>query len=101
MPLQVGAGSAVIFDRRLWHAASPNYGNHARKVLFYGYAYRWIRPKCIMDVDDLMVKADPIRRQLLGATTGQSRYYRPTDEDVPLRTWLRENSDETFAWGNR
>ena len=101
MPVQVPAGTAVFFDRRLWHASSPNYLNHPRKVLFYGYAYRWIRPKCIMDVDDLREKSGPIRQQLLGATTSQDRYYLPGEEDVPLRTWLQENSPEQFAWGSR
>ena len=99
--MQVPAGTAVFFDRRLWHAASPNYLNHTRKVLFYGYAYRWIRPKCIMEVDDLREKADSIRQQLLGATTAQDRYYLPGEEDVPLRTWLQEHSNEEFAWSTR
>ncbi|NKB67328.1 MAG: hypothetical protein GKR89_09735 [Candidatus Latescibacteria bacterium] len=101
MPLRVNGGSAVLFDRRLWHAASPNYLNRPRKVLFYGYAYRWIRPKCIMEVDHLLENIDPIRRQLLGTTTAQDHYYLPSDEDVPLRTWLKENSDESFAWSHR
>jgi hypothetical protein len=101
IPVRVKAGSAVIFDRRLWHASSPNYLNRPRKVLFYGYAYRWVRPKCIMAVDELLATADPIRRQLLGGSTSQSGYYLPQDEDIPLRAWLRENSEETFAWKSR
>ncbi len=101
MPIQVSAGSAVLFDRRLWHASSPNYLKRPRKVLFYGYAYRWIRPKCIMEVDHLFERLSPIRRQLLGATTKQAAYYLPSEEDVPLRTWLKANSDEPFAWSHR
>ena len=101
MPMQVPAGTAVLFDRRLWHASSPNYLDQSRKVLFYGYAYRWIRPKCIMDVDDLREKTTPIRRQLLGATGSQDGYYLPSEGDVPLRTWLQENSGEKFTWGHR
>ena len=95
------SGTAVLFDRRLWHASSPNYLDQSRKVLFYGYAYRWIRPKCIMDVDDLRQKTTPIRRQLLGATASQDGYYLPSEGDVPLRTWLQENSGEKFTWGYR
>ena len=101
MPVQVRAGAAVLFDRRLWHSASPNILDRTRKVLFYGYAYRWIRPKCVMEVDDLLEASNPIRQQLLGAATAQDRYYLPSDEDVPLRAWLKEHSDETFAWGMR
>ena len=101
MPIRVSAGSAVLFDRRLWHASSPNYLNRPRKVLFYGYAYRWIRPKCIMEVDHLFEHTDPIRQQLLGAATKQAGYYLPSEEDVPLRTWLKANSDESFTWSHR
>ena len=80
--MRVPAGTAVLFDRCLWHASSPNYLDQSRKVLFYGYAYRWIRPKCIMDVDDLREKTTPIRRQLLGATGSQDGYYLPSEGDV-------------------
>jgi len=101
IPVQVSAGTAVLFDRRLWHASSPNYLNQTRKVLFYGYAYRWIRPKCIMNVDKLRAETTPIRRQLLGVTSSQDGYYLPTEEDVPLRKWLKENSDDGLTWGSR
>ena len=101
IPIQVSAGTAVLFDRRLWHASSPNYLEQTRKVLFYGYAYRWIRPKCIMDVDQLREKTTLIRRQLLGATSSQTGYYQPKEEDVPLRQWLKENSIEVLSWGAR
>ena len=59
-------GTAVLFDRRLWHSASPNWSDVTRKVLFYGYGYRWARVKDDMTVEDLWPKSDPIRRQLLG-----------------------------------
>ena len=36
-----------------------------RKALFYGYGYRWIRPKDEMSVEPLYERCDPIRRQLL------------------------------------
>jgi ectoine hydroxylase-related dioxygenase (phytanoyl-CoA dioxygenase family) len=92
LPVAVRAGSAVFFDRRLWHSPSPNTGDETRKVLFYGYSYRWLRPRDDMTVAHLMERSDPIRRQLLGASaTGGHGYTSPKDEDVPLRTWLREN----------
>lgn len=90
--VQVPAGSAVFFDRRLWHAPSPNRSDVTRKVLFYGYSYRWLRPRDDMTVSHLIDRCDPIRRQLLGASpTGGYGYTSPSDEDVPLRTWLREH----------
>ncbi|MCI0561127.1 MAG: phytanoyl-CoA dioxygenase family protein, partial [Nitrososphaera sp.] len=92
--IQVRSGSAVFFDRRLWHASSPNFSKVTRKVLFYGYSYRWLRPRDDMTVSHYMDRCDPIRRQLLGASTGGFGYTTPSDEDVPLRTWLKEHLGE-------
>jgi ectoine hydroxylase-related dioxygenase (phytanoyl-CoA dioxygenase family) len=96
MPVCVPPGTAVLFDRRLWHAASPNTTDGSkRKVLFYGYGYRWIRTKDDMTIpDEVMERADPIRRQLLGWSTNANGRYSPTDADVPLRGWLREHRPE-------
>jgi ectoine hydroxylase-related dioxygenase (phytanoyl-CoA dioxygenase family) len=91
LPITARAGDALIFDRRLWHAASPNTAAIARKVLFYGYSYRWLRPKCDMDVSKVWEESDPIRRQLLGGCTNSNGYYDPKPEDVPLRGWLQEH----------
>lgn len=92
VPIRVRPGTAVFFDRRLWHTPSLNTSGQTRKVLFYGYSYRWLRPRDDMTVAHLMERCDPIRRQLLGASpTGGYGYTSPTDEDVPLRTWLREH----------
>ncbi|MEO2005852.1 MAG: phytanoyl-CoA dioxygenase family protein [Candidatus Poribacteria bacterium] len=86
-------GAAVFFDRRLWHSASPNSSDMTRKVLFYGYSYRWLRPRDNMTVDHYLARCDPIRRQLLGASvTGGMGYTSPRDEDVPLRAWLAEHA---------
>lgn len=91
-PVLVKPGSAVFFDRRLWHAASPNWSEVTRKVLFYGYGYRWLRTKDDMTVADLRDRSEPIRRQLLGWGTSANGYYTPTEADVPLRGWLAEHS---------
>ena len=94
VPVLAKPGTAVFFDRRLWHTASPNWSDVTRKILFYGYGYRWLRTKDDMSVRDLWEGSDPIRRQMLGAGTGANGYYSPGDEDVPLRVWLREHSPE-------
>ena len=44
VPVLVPAGTAVFFDRRIWHSSSANHWHNPRKVLFYGYSYRWLRP---------------------------------------------------------
>jgi ectoine hydroxylase len=92
IPVCVKPGTAVFFDRRLWHAASPNWSDITRKVLFYGYGYRWIRTKDDMTVQSLWQESSPIRRQLLGDGLNANGHYTPTDGDVPLRVWLREHA---------
>ena len=90
--IQVEAGDAVFFDRRLWHAAGINKSNDTRKALFYGYSYRWLKPRDNMTVAHYMESADPVLRQLLGASAnGGFGYTSPAAEDVPLKTWLEEN----------
>lgn len=92
VPVLAKPGTAVFFDRRLWHSASPNWSDITRKVLFYGYGYRWIRTKDDMTVQSLWEQSDPIRRQMLGWGVNANGFYTPSDADVPLRVWLREHS---------
>ena len=89
-PVCVRAGSAILLDRRLWHSRSANASDITRKVVWFGYAYRWLRTKDEMTVQHLYPRLDPIRRQLLGDGSANG-VYDPTDDDVPLRTWLREH----------
>ncbi len=59
------------------------------------YSYRWLRPRDDMTVDRYLADADPIRRQLLGASpTGGFGYTSPSEEDIPLRSWLVEHLGE-------
>ena len=90
--IRVRAGTAVFFDRRIWHTGSANLSNRTRKVLFYGYSYRWLRPRDDMTVDHLMDRCDPVSRQLLGASSGGFGYTSPREEDVPLRDWIRKHA---------
>ena len=93
--LKVPAGSAIIFDRRLWHARGPNHSTSTRIVLYYGYSYRWLKPRDDMTIDNLLDRCDPIRRQLLGdSVTGNHSFTSPKDEDVPLRAWISEHAGE-------
>lgn len=92
IPLAVKPGTAVIFDRRLWHSRSLNTSQVTRKGVFLGYAYRWLQPKDDMQVDHLYDKVDPIRRQLLGWKTSSDGLYAPTSQDVPLYEMLKENN---------
>ncbi|MBI4551656.1 MAG: phytanoyl-CoA dioxygenase family protein [Candidatus Latescibacteria bacterium] len=92
-PVCVPSGTAVLFDRRLWHSASLNYSTITRKVLFYGYGYRWLRTKDDMTVAHVLEGCtDPIRRQLLGDGINANGRFSPTDADVPLKGWLEEHA---------
>jgi ectoine hydroxylase-related dioxygenase (phytanoyl-CoA dioxygenase family) len=94
VPVCVKPGTAVFFDRRTWHTATPNWSDVTRKVLFYGYGYRWIRTKDDMTVQSLWPQCDPIRRQILGWGVNCNGHFTPTDDDVPLRGWLKEHCPE-------
>lgn len=89
VPVCVRPGTAVFFDRRLWHAASPNQSDITRKVLFYGYGYRWLRTKDDMTVAHVLERcSDPIRRQLLGDGINANGRFSPTDAEAPLKKWV-------------
>lgn len=90
-PILAGPGTAVVFDRRLWHARGTNTSALTRKALFVGYTYRWVRPRdnCLRNGLDL-ASVSPLRRQLLGDAASGLGYWLPTDEEVPLRGWLAE-----------
>jgi ectoine hydroxylase len=88
MPVLVEAGSAVIFDRRLWHARGDNRSERTRKALFYGYTHRWIRPRDELEIEpERAAILTPLRKQLLGFGNGKGpdSYWFPADDDVPLR----------------
>jgi ectoine hydroxylase len=89
IPLRLPPGTAVIHDRRIWHARGHNRSDVTRMALFYGYGFRWLRQRdpvreLPVDVDSL----DPVRRQLLDLpvpTSGHTHYV-PEPDDVPLRS---------------
>jgi ectoine hydroxylase len=89
-PVLIEAGTAVLIDRRLWHARGDNRSGRTRKALFYAYTYRWIRERDQLGLTDAQLEGlDPVTRQLLGAGTSAIGYWIPTEEDVPLRAAMR------------
>lgn len=94
IPLFIPPGTAVFFDRRLWHSRSPNHSAMKRKAIFYGYSYRWLRPRDNLKIEDFDHCEDAIRRQLLGASHDGHGYSSPQPEDVPLKYWIREHLGE-------
>jgi ectoine hydroxylase len=91
-PILVEAGSAVIFDRRLWHARGDNVSDRTRKALFYGYTHRWIRPRDELTVPpERLAGLTPLRRQLLGLADDTSNYWFPTDAALRSRMPLKSS----------
>jgi len=101
LDLCVKAGTAVLFDRRMWHRRGLNTSNTSRKVLFFGYSYRWLRGLDFnLMPQEILKKCDPIRRQLLGDGVDIKGWWQPTEADVPLRTWIKEHRGEELPiWG--
>ncbi|MDE3259772.1 MAG: phytanoyl-CoA dioxygenase family protein [Gemmatimonadota bacterium] len=98
MQVRVKAGTAVLFDRRLWHSRGFNTSDITRKVLFLGYSYRWLRGLDYNLIPDEILEAcDPIRRQLLGDGVDVKGWWQPTDADVPLKGWLLEHKGESYV----
>ncbi len=98
MDLLVKRGTAVLFDRRMWHSRGRNYSDVTRKVLFMGYSYRWLRGLDYnLMPEEILKKCDPIRRQLLGDGVDIKGWWQPTNADVPLKTWIAEHRGEEYV----
>ena len=99
LQVRVKPGTAVLFDRRMWHCRGKNTSEVTRKVVFIGYSYRWLRG---LDYNvmptELLAKCDPIRRQLLGDGCDVKGWWQPTEDDVPLKTWIQESRGEDFLF---
>ena len=111
--VNVRPGTALVWRSALWHCVSPNLSGQARKCLYYGYHPRWIRPSDFEHQDPVVLEGcTPIQLQLLGELgTGKknysgddavqpvSRYWRPKDEDIPLKAWAEELKKERTEEG--
>jgi ectoine hydroxylase len=95
-PVLCEPGSALLLDRRTWHASSPNWAsNDARVALFYGYAFRWITAKGPRTMPPSLEDCDPTRRQLLGLWDDPNSPYEPGEDGPPLRVWLEQHAADT------
>jgi ectoine hydroxylase-related dioxygenase (phytanoyl-CoA dioxygenase family) len=101
MPVLAEPGTAMIFDRRLWHSRSDNHSDEVRKALFLAYTYRWIRPRDELQAGkDWLASLPPVRRQLVGASSSVMGYWMPENGDAPLRDMLTEQGllEPEISW---
>ena len=105
-PILADRGDAVIFDRRLYHSRSENDSDITRKMLFYGYAYRWMQGHIynsivLMSIYEDLLENYPVRQQLLGMGLTADNAYYPEDKDIPLKGMLDEleGYGDIVCWG--
>ncbi len=92
IPMAVRPGTAFVFEQRTWHGIGQNWSGFPRKTLFYGYAYRWVKPMDYITMpEDLLERCNPVQKQLLGVVSDPLSYYLPKDEDVPLKALVEQN----------
>jgi ectoine hydroxylase-related dioxygenase (phytanoyl-CoA dioxygenase family) len=88
------AGTAIMFDNRLWHSPMPNYSAYTRKTIYFEYTLRAFRPTDHHQYPEEMVcQYSDLRKQLLGwdfseIADGYQGYSEPQDSDTPLKGWL-------------
>lgn len=90
--IKANRGDALLFDRRLWHSRSKNLSDVTRKVLFYGYCYRWLVGQKYQETLSTAVygrKLPPILRQMLGIDSTADNVYYPSEDVVPLRQYIK------------
>jgi ectoine hydroxylase len=98
VPILAPAGSALVLDSRTWHSVGKNQSAVTRKMVYYAYSYRWIRPNEEVALPDEQFAAlSPVQRQLLGAATSAQGFHFPVEEDVPLRQAVRDAGIESFT----
>jgi len=82
-------GDAFLFEQRTYHAGGHNWSDIPRRTVFFGYGYRWFKAMDYIQMpDEIVAKANPIQKQLLGVVKDPLSYFIPVEEDVPLRKLL-------------
>ena len=84
-------GDALVFHNALWHAVAPNTSVAPRQALYYTYGPTWVRlADRAASSPELLERAGPVRRQLLGGSVGSDGGYGTAygdgslDEQFPL-----------------
>lgn len=86
IPLECPAGTMIVFDSTLWHAAGPNTSGHDRLAVNHQFTRSYIKQQIdyVRALGDETVLAQPARtQQLLGwytrVVTSLDEYYQPPE----------------------
>ncbi len=92
LALECPAGSMIVFDSTLWHAAGQNTSGRDRLAINHQFTRSWIKQQIdyVRALGDDVVLAQPARsQQLLGwytrVVTSLDEYYRPAEERLYRR----------------
>jgi ectoine hydroxylase-related dioxygenase (phytanoyl-CoA dioxygenase family) len=87
VPVECPAGSMIVFDSTLWHAAGPNTSGRDRLAINHQFTRSWIKQQVdyVRALGDAVVEAQsPRTQQLLGwytrVVTSLDEYYRPAEQ---------------------
>lgn len=87
MPVECPAGSMIVFDSTLWHAAGGNTSGRDRLAINHQFTRSWIKQQIdyVRALGDACVEARPPRtQQLLGwytrVVTSLDEYYQPPEQ---------------------
>ena len=87
IPVECPAGSMIVFDSTLWHAAGANVSGNDRLGINQQFTRSWIKQQ--IDYvralgDEVVLAQNPRTQQLLGwytrVVTSLDEYYRPSDQ---------------------
>lgn len=86
LPLSCPAGSAIVFDSTLWHAAGENRSAHNRLAINHQFTRSWIKQQidyCRALPTELLAALPERTRQLMGmhtrVVTSLDEYYQPEE----------------------
>jgi ectoine hydroxylase-related dioxygenase (phytanoyl-CoA dioxygenase family) len=92
VPLECPAGSMIVFDSTLWHAAGSNTSGRDRLAINHQFTRSWIKQQIdyVRALGDRVVEAQaPRTQQLLGwytrVVTSLDEYYRPAEQRLYRR----------------
>ena len=86
-------GDCLIFENRTYHAGGVNLSDQTRKVIMFGYGYRWLAPiDYRVQPQSLLDKLDPLGQYLLGEILVKTEEYQTSGGETPLKPWCEQNN---------